>query len=111
MKTSSNKIKNAVSSFFQSVIESLDCHVWIECDPSKMDYESGRNIIRNLVGIPCGSGSGFGGWDVSFHSISKNDAIEIANKVKNLDFVKSVEVYRWTNDKSDQKESVLNFSK
>ena len=68
-------------------------NVWIEGDPEKKEYSKGREEINNLCGQSCGSGSGDGGWDVSYHGLEKEKAEEITKRAASLDFTRSVCFY------------------
>ncbi len=68
-------------------------NVWIDGNP-KSGYSSGRDKIEAACGESGGSGSGFGGWDTSYHKKTESEAMEIAKNAKPLRCVKRVRVYR-----------------
>lgn len=77
-------------------------NVWIEGDASRWvtegssqtEYEKGRAEIVAACGPSSGSGSGFDGWDVSYHNKTEKKAREIASKAAALTITKSVRVYQ-----------------
>jgi len=77
--------------------DSKTWNVWIEGDP-KHDYFKGRTKIEAVCGDSSGSGSGFGGWDTSYHQRTKDEAEEIAKKAKKLSCTDSVRLYEDSDD-------------
>ena len=71
---------------------SKNWNVWIDGQP-KHDYPKGRDKIEAACGESSGSGSGFGGWDTSYHNITKAQAMSVAKKATPLRCVKRVRVY------------------
>lgn len=69
-------------------------NLWIEGDLTKMGYFTGRDQIEATIGSSGGSGSGFGGWDVSYHNLKDEaTARKMGEAVGKLNFVKSVHIY------------------
>lgn len=67
-------------------------NVWIDGNP-KYDYFISRDKINATCGGSSGSGSGFGGWDTSYHNKTESEAKEIAKKAKSLRCVMRVRIY------------------
>lgn len=69
-------------------------NVWIEGDPTKKGYFSGRDEIERLMGSCSGSGSMTDAWDVSYHKIVDESAARMmGDEMAKLDFVKEVYIY------------------
>ena len=68
-------------------------NVWIE-GSSSIGYFEGRDMIESVCGSSGGSGSGTGGWDVSYHKLTLAQAKKIMTKAMTLDIIQSVKVYK-----------------